>query len=57
MEYKDVNISDSSWKDFQDTGRSTIGYKIFLHGVLVEWGTSVPIPIEMISAEATYMSA
>ena len=52
-----TGFSDSSWQDFPDTGRSTIGYKIFLNGGLVEWGTSVPIPIAMSSAEAEYMAA
>ena len=52
-----TGFSDSSWQDFPDTGRSTIGYKIFLNEGLVEWGTSATIPIAMSSEEEEYMAA
>ena len=52
-----TGFSDSSWKDCPDTGRSTVGYKLFINGGLVEWSSSVPIPVAMSSAEAEYMAA
>ena len=52
-----TSFSDASWQDCPDTGRSTIGYKIFFQGSLIEWGTSVPVPVAMSSSEAEYMGA
>ena len=49
-------FSDASWKDFPDTGHSTIGNKIFYQGGLIEWNSSVQILIELSTDEAEYMS-
>ena len=52
-----TSFSDSSWQDCPDSGRITIGYKIFIQGGIVEWNTSLPVPIAMSSSEAEYMAA
>ena len=38
-------FSDSSWKDFPDTGRSTVAYIIFYQGRPIDHGTHVPEPV------------
>ena len=50
-------ITDASWADCPDTGRSTVGYLLFWQGALIEANTSVPTPIAQSSAEAEYLSA
>ena len=52
-----TEFSDASWQDCHDTGRSTIGNKIFYQGGLIEWCSAVPIPIAMSTDEDEYMSA
>ena len=43
-------ISDSSWQDCPDTGRSTAEYIIFYQGVPIDDGTYVPGPVAQFSA-------
>lgn len=50
-------ITDGSWQDCPDTGRSTIGYQIFYNGALIEANTTVPTPIAQSSSEAEYLGA
>jgi hypothetical protein len=50
-------ITDASWQDCPDTGKSTIGYQIFLNGALIEANTTVPTPIAQSSSEAEYLGA
>ena len=38
-------FSDSSWQDFQDTGRSTGVYIIFYQGGPIDHDTHVPGPV------------
>ena len=52
-----TGFSDASYMDCPDTRRSTIGYKIFYRGGLIEWSSSLPIPIANSSAESEYMAA
>ena len=51
-----VVMSDTSFQDCPDTGRSTTGYKVFIRGSLCEANSSVPGPVALSSAEAEYMS-
>ena len=37
-----VDLSDSSWKDCLDSGRSTGAYLIFYQGLPIDHGTHVP---------------
>ena len=39
-----MNFSDSSWKDFPETGRSAGAYIIFYQGGTIDHGTHVPVP-------------
>ena len=48
-------MSDSSFQDCPDTGRSTSGYKLFYRGSLMEAESSMPVPVAQSSAEAEYM--
>ena len=41
-----MDFSDSSWKYFPDTGRSTGAYIIFYQGGLIEHGTHVTGPVD-----------
>ena len=52
-----MNCSDSSWKDFPDTGRSTGAYIILYQGGTIEHGTHVPVPVSQSSAESQYNAA
>ena len=45
-------ISDSSWQDCPDTGRSTGEYIIFYQGGPIDYGTHVPGPVAQSSAES-----
>ena len=47
-------MSDSSWQDCLDTGKSTGGYLIFFSGGLVRFSSNVPSPVAMSSAESEY---
>ena len=50
-------LSDSSWQDFPDTGRSTGAYITFYQGGTVDHGTHVPGPVAQSSAESEYNAA
>ncbi|MCP4459939.1 MAG: Ty1/Copia family ribonuclease HI, partial [Cytophagales bacterium] len=52
-----TDFSDASWMDCPDSRRSTIGNKIFYQGGLIEWASTMPMPIANSSAEAEYMAA
>ena len=52
-----VCMSDSSWKDDVDTGRSTGCFLIFYMGGLVDHSSNMPEPIALCSAEAEYNQA
>ena len=52
-----MNFSDSSWKYFPDTGRSTGSYIIFYQGGPIYHGTNVPGPFAQSSAESEYNAA
>ena len=52
-----VDFSDSSWKDFSDTGRSTGEYIIFYQGGPIDYGTHVTVPVAKSSAENEYNAA
>ena len=45
-----MDFSDSSWKDFPDTGRSIGAYIIFYQGVPIDHSTHVPGPVARSSA-------
>ena len=49
-----MDFSDSSWKDFPETGRSTGAYNIFYQGGPIYHGTHVPGPVAQSSAESEY---
>ena len=40
-----MTFSDSSWKYFPDTGRSTVSYIIFYQGGPIDYGTHVLVPV------------
>ena len=40
-----IDFSDSSWKDFPDTGRSTGTYMIFYQGGQIDHGKHVTVPV------------
>jgi len=50
-------MSDSSWNDDVDTGRSTGCFLIFYMGGLVNHSSNMPEPIALSSAEAEYNQA
>ena len=52
-----MGMTDSSFQDCPDTGRSTTAYKIFYRGGLVDQNSSVPVPLAQSSAEAEFMGA
>ena len=52
-----MDLSDSSWKDCTDTGRSTGAYIIFYQGGPIDHGTHVPVPVAQSSAESEYNAA
>ena len=50
-------MSDSSWQDCPDTGRSTGGFLTFYQGGITDASSNVPDPVAMSSAEAEYNAA
>jgi len=50
-------MTDSSWQDCVDTGRSTGGYLIFYQGGVIDASSNMPDPIAMSSAESEYNQA
>ena len=52
-----MGFSDSSWKYFPDTGRSTGAYIIFYQCGTIDHGTHVPGPVSQLSAESEYNTA
>ena len=52
-----MNFSDSSWKDFPNTGRSTGAYIIFYQGGTIYHVTHVPVLVSRTSAESEYNAA
>ena len=52
-----MDFSDSSWKYFPDTGRSTGAYIIFYQGGPIDHGTYVPGPVSQSSVEIEYNAA
>ena len=49
-------LSDSIWKDYTDTGRSTGSYIVFYKGIPFDHCTHVPGPVSQSSAESEYNS-
>ena len=49
-----VLMTDSSWQDCPDTGRSTGSYQLYHQGGIIDCGSFVPTPVAMSSAEAEY---
>ena len=45
-----MDLSDSSWKDCPDTGKSTRAYNIFYQGGSIDHGTQFPHPVDQSSA-------
>ena len=45
-----MDLSDSSWQYFPDTGGSTGAYNIFYQGGPIDHGTHVPVPVAQYSA-------
>ena len=45
-----IYFSDSSWKYYPDTGRSTVAYIIFYQGGPIDHGTHVKVPVSQSSA-------
>ena len=54
---KFMYLSDSSWQDCLDTGRSTGEYIIFYKYGKIDHGTHVPVPVAQSSAESEYNAA
>ena len=52
-----LTLTDSSWNDCIDTGRSTGGYIILRQAGAVDYGSHLPVPVVMSSGEAEYTSA
>ena len=52
-----MDVSDYSWQDCPDTGRSTGAYIIFYQCGLIDHGTHVPGPVAKSSAESEYNAA
>jgi hypothetical protein len=52
-----VSMSDSSWNDDVDTGRSTGCFLIFYMGGVVDHSSNIPDPVALSSAEAEYNQA
>ena len=52
-----MNFSDSGWKYFPDTGRSTGAYIIFYQGSPIDYGTHVTGPVSQSSAKSKYNAA
>ena len=47
-----MDLSDSSWKDFPGTVRSTGAYMIFYQGGTIDHGTHISGPVPQSSAES-----
>ena len=47
-----IDFTDSSWKDFWGTGRSTGAYIIFYQGDPIDHGTHVPGPVAQSNVES-----
>ena len=45
-----MDLFNSSWQDFPNTGRSTGAYIIFDIGGTIDQGTHVPVPVAQSSA-------
>ena len=52
-----MSFSDSSWKYFPETGRSTGAYIIFYQGGSIDHGTHVPGPVSQSSSGSEYNAA
>ena len=52
-----MDVYDSSWIDYPDTGRSTGAYIIFHQGGPIDHGTHVPGLVTQSSAESEYNAA
>ena len=52
-----MDFSDSSWKDFPDTGRSTGACIILYQGGPIDHGTHVPGTVAQSSSESEYNAA
>ena len=52
-----MDLSDSSWQDCPNNGRSTGAYIIFYQGGTLEHGTHVPGPVAQSSAKNEYNTA
>ena len=52
-----MDFSDSSWKDFPDTGRITGAYIIFYQRGPIDHVTHVPGPVSQSNAESEYNAA
>ena len=50
-------LSDSIWRDCPDTGRITVSYFVFYHGVPIYDFAHVPVPFSQSSAESEYNAA
>ena len=46
-----MDLSDSSWQDCPETGRSTGAYMIFYKCGPIDHGTHVPVPADKSGAE------
>ena len=47
-------FSDTSWKYFPDTGKSTLSYNILYQSGTLDHGTHVLVPVPQSSAESEY---
>ena len=52
-----IELSDSSWQDCPDTGRSKGAYIVFYQGGPIDHGTNVPEPVAQSSSESDYNAA
>ena len=50
-------LTDSSWQEFPDTGRSTVAYIVFYQGGSINHCTHVPGPVYQSSGESDYNAA
>ena len=50
-------FSDSIWKDYSDTGRSTVAYIVLYKFVPIDHCTHVPSTVDQSSAESEYNAA
>jgi hypothetical protein len=52
-----ITFTDASWQDCPDSSRSTSSYIIFHNGGIIDYGSTLPLPISMSSSEAEYVAA